>query len=372
MRCSLSVQPLSYLHFLGIYLLAQLAGLVSQIPGGLGVFETVMLTFLTPTVPAAAVLAALFTYRGLYYFLPFVFAAVLLGTHELLQRKDEVKNVSVWLVAGFRWWFRTYFAFTTFLCGAILLFSGATPAIHSRLRLLETFFPLPVMEISHFLGSFAGVLLLLLARGLQQRFDAAYLLTVLLLGAGALFSLLKGLDYEEAVALTLMLAALLPCRHHFYRKSSLLNEQFSPGWIAAIVVILAGSIWLGLFSHKHVEYAHELWWQFALESDAPRFLRATVGAVSAVLLFATVRLLRPAPPEPTLPQPADLERARAVVAQVKETEAHLALLGDKELLFNDNGNAFIMYGVEGRVGSRSVTQLVQKVKWRNWHGTFVS
>jgi len=204
------------------------------------------------------------------------------------------------------------------------------------------------MEISHFFGSFVGVLLLLLARGLQQRFDAAYLLTVLLLGAGVLFSLLKGLDYEEAIALTIMLAALLPCRHHFYRKSSLLNEQFSPGWIAAVVVVLVGSIWLGVFSYKHVEYHHELWWQFALQSDAPRFLRATVGVVSAILLFATVRLLRPSPPSPTLPQPIELAKARAIVSRVKETEPHLALLGDKELLFNESGSAFIMYGVEGR------------------------
>jgi phosphatidylglycerol lysyltransferase len=341
-------QPLSYPHFLGIYLLAQLAGLVSQVPGGLGVFETVMLVFLTPAVPAAAVLAALFTYRGLYYFLPFVVAAVLLGVHELLQRKDEIKNVS--RMVG-RWTplvVPHVLACTTFLCGTILLFSGATPAIHSRLRLLETVLPLPIMEISHFLGSFVGLLLLLLARGLQQRFDAAYLLTVLLLGAGVLFSLLKGLDYEEAVALTIMLVALLPCRAHFYRKSSLLNEQFSPGWIAAIIVVLAGSTWLGMFSHKHVEYDHELWWQFALESDAPRFLRTTVGVVSAVLVFTAVRLLRPVPPEPMLPQPADLERARAIVDQAKETEAHLALLGDKELLFHDSGNAFIMYGVQGR------------------------
>jgi phosphatidylglycerol lysyltransferase len=341
-------ETLSYPHFLGIYLLAQLAGLVSQIPGGLGVFETVMILFLTPTVPAAEVLAALFTYRGLYYFLPFMLAAVLLSIHELRQRKDEVETVSRAVGRWIPLVVPHAIAFTTFLCGAILLFSGATPAIHSRLRVLEDFFPLPIMEISHFFGSLVGVSLLLLARGLQQRFDAAYLLTVMLLGAGAVFSLLKGLDYEEAIALTTMLVAVLPCRRHFYRQSSLLNEQFSPGWIAAIGAVLAGSIWLGLFSHKHVEYAHELWWQFTVDSDAPRFLRATVGAVSAVLVFATARLLRSAPPEPTLPQPADLERAYAVVTQARETKAHLALVGDKELLFSDNGNAFIMYAVEGR------------------------
>jgi lysylphosphatidylglycerol synthetase-like protein (DUF2156 family) len=54
----------------------------------------------------------------------------------------------------------------------------------------------------------------LLARGLQQRLDAAYHLTVALLGAGIIFSLLKGFDYEEAIALSVMLGVrktLLSC-----------------------------------------------------------------------------------------------------------------------------------------------------------------
>lgn len=79
---------LSFPYFLGVFLLAQLAGLLSQVPGGLGVFETAMIMFLSPAVPAPVVLAALFTYRGLYYFLPFALAAILLGGYEVLQRKQ--------------------------------------------------------------------------------------------------------------------------------------------------------------------------------------------------------------------------------------------------------------------------------------------
>jgi phosphatidylglycerol lysyltransferase len=239
-------------------------------------------------------------------------------------------------------------AFSTFLAGALLLFSGSTPAIHGRLAWLAVLVPLSVMELSHFLSSLAGVGLLLLARGLQQRLDGAYHLTMLLLSAGVVFSLLKGFDYEEAILLLLMLGALWPCRVHFYRQASLMHEHFSLGWITAIIVVLGGTIWLGLFSHKHVEYANELWWQFAWSGDAPRFLRATVGILSGVLMFATARLFRPAPPEPTMPDQAALDKARAVIASARTTEAHLALLGDKTLLFSEHGDAFLMYGIEGR------------------------
>jgi uncharacterized membrane protein YbhN (UPF0104 family) len=47
---------LSYPAFLGLFLLAQVAGLVSQVPGGLGVLETVLLLLLSPTSPACPTL----------------------------------------------------------------------------------------------------------------------------------------------------------------------------------------------------------------------------------------------------------------------------------------------------------------------------
>jgi uncharacterized membrane protein YbhN (UPF0104 family) len=77
---------LSYPGFLGIYLLAMIAGVVSKVPGGLGVFETVILLLLSPQVSAAAVLGSLLAYRGVYYLLPFAVATGLLGFYEICQR----------------------------------------------------------------------------------------------------------------------------------------------------------------------------------------------------------------------------------------------------------------------------------------------
>lgn len=338
----------SYPGFLGIYLLAQVAGLISQVPGGLGVFETVVILLLPSTSPASAALGSLLVYRILYYLLPLLVAAVLLGAQELVQKKEGFQQIA--RIFG-NWAPRVvppFLAFTTFVGGAILLFSGATPALGWRLAWLKNFLPLPVMEISHFLGSFAGAGLLLLARGLQRRIDAAYIFASALLGAGILFSLLKGFDYEEAVILSIMLVALLPCRRYFYRKASLTGQGFTPGWIAAIVIVLLCSVWLGMFSHKHVEYSSDLWWRFTLSGNAPRFLRAMVGAIGFVLFFAVAKLLRPAPPKFAFQGQEEFQKIVAVVQRSHETYINLALLGDKTFLFSREGNAFIMYGVEGR------------------------
>ena len=78
----LNAPALSYPAFFGFYLLAQLAGIISNVPGGLGVFETIIVLLLSPTVSADVALASLLAYRGIYYFLPLGVAATLLVWQE--------------------------------------------------------------------------------------------------------------------------------------------------------------------------------------------------------------------------------------------------------------------------------------------------
>jgi phosphatidylglycerol lysyltransferase len=338
----------SYAHFVGLFVIAQVLGVSSHVPGGLGVFETVMLLALRPGTAGPAIFGALLVFRAVYYLLPLVLATGLLATYEALQRREQLGEIG----AMFGRWAPEiaprFLAVTTFIGGAILLLSGAIPTAHSQLDVLQDFVPLPVMELSHFFGSLVGLGLVLLASGLQRRVDAAYHLAVALLASGVVLSLLKGLDYEEALILSVMLAALLPCRRYFYRRTSVVGERFTPGWSVAVVLAIAGSIWLGFFAHRHREYSNELWWQFSLFGTAPRFLRASVGVVAGALFFAVAHLLRPARAR-TLPPDAETMRAvRAIVSAAPQASAQLALLGDKSFLFSDDGRGFIMYAVSGR------------------------
>ena len=79
----------SFFSFFGIYLLGQIAGIISNVPGGLGVFETVVILMLSPTISSDRLLSALLAYRGIYYFLPLVVSIFILGGYELRQR---IKN----------------------------------------------------------------------------------------------------------------------------------------------------------------------------------------------------------------------------------------------------------------------------------------
>ncbi|MBN1956753.1 MAG: bifunctional lysylphosphatidylglycerol flippase/synthetase MprF [Desulfuromonadales bacterium] len=332
-------------QLLGIYFLAQVVALVSHVPGGLGVFESMILLF-APQSASAALLGSLLLFRGIYYLLPLALGTSLLAYTEFLQRKGTISRLSQAIGQWGAVLVPQLLALSTLIAGAILLMSGATPALPQRLHWLREIIPLPVVEFSHFLGSLAGVVLLLLARGIQRRLDAAYGLTIFFLIGGSLLSLFKGGDYEEALLLALMAVALLPCRHHFYRKSSLLAESFTPGWIVTILLVFGSSVWLGLFVNKHVAYRTDLWWHFALHADAPRFMRAAVGAGVLLLIFSLAKLLKPTVLRSFSVDEQSLDKARQIIAASPSTAANLALLGDKELLFDEQDRGFVMYGVE--------------------------
>lgn len=338
----------TYVWFLGVFLFAVMAGLVSHVPGGLGVFETAMLMALKPAIPGHALLGSLLAFRVIYYLAPLAVALVLFSANEIGIGRDRTSVLSIvfdrWLpsvVPGF-------LAATTFVGGLVLLISGATPAAAGRLAFLQAMLPLSVLEASHFVGSLAGVGLLLLANGLQRRLDAAWVLSVALLAVGAVVSLLKGFDYEESLVLGLMLVTLLPARRRFYRRASLMTETFTPGWIVAILVALGGTTWLTMFAFKHVQYSRELWWQFAIEGEAPRALRALVGVLVIATGVAFSRVLRPSPRPPRAVDATAVARVGEIVARASRGYANLAWLGDKRFLLSDRGDAFLMYGVEGR------------------------
>jgi phosphatidylglycerol lysyltransferase len=340
--------PLSFPQLLGLFVAAQVAGLASQVPGGLGVFDAVIVAALTPAVPAPAVLGSLVLYRAIYYLAPFAAAFALLAGHEVVLRRAVVRRVLRGAHASFSPVVPWLAAAGALLAGTVLLLSGATPTVTERLHLLRRMVPLPVLEASHLVGSLVGTALLLLARGLARRLDGAWVAALGCLVAGAVASLAKGLDWEEATLLLGLAVLLLPFRRQFYRRSSLLDGRLIGPWIAAVLVLLAASTAVGFLAYRHVEYSSDLWFRFAFHADAPRFLRASMGAASLVVLWAVAKLLRPTPPEPPLPGEAELSRVRPLVDRSPDSSAHLALVGDKPLLLDESGTAFVMYGVEGR------------------------
>lgn len=72
-----------FITFIGAYIIAQVLGVYSQVPGGLGVFEIVFAKLLPDDQNQATLFAILILYRIIYYLLPLIVSGLALFTYEL-------------------------------------------------------------------------------------------------------------------------------------------------------------------------------------------------------------------------------------------------------------------------------------------------
>ncbi|HVS24620.1 MAG TPA: bifunctional lysylphosphatidylglycerol flippase/synthetase MprF [Gammaproteobacteria bacterium] len=338
---------IGYPAFCGLYAAAVAVGLLSHVPGGLGVFEAMLLLML-PQVPTEELLGSLLAFRGIYYLGPLVAGALLFLAEELRLQSPRWARAQAVASAYLAPVLPQVAATLTFIAGTVLLLSGATPGVDARIEALQRMLPLAILEVSHLIGSLVGLGLIVLAAALHRRVSAAYHIALALIGAGIAASLLKGIDVEEAILLTIVGAVLVIGRSSFYRPASILAERYTPVWVASIVGVIAASVWVGLFAYRNVEYSGQLWWTFAFSADAPRMLRATLVVSVVGAAFLLLNLLRPARPEPVIASEEDLKKTRAAIARSEQSLANAALMGDKRLLFSDDAGAFLMYQVSGR------------------------
>ena len=87
-----SIPELTYPLFLAIYLIGFMGGIISQVPGGLGVIETILVVMLGSFIDSAQILSAVLVYRLYYFITPLLVAAVLLAIHEIRQRRKTSRD----------------------------------------------------------------------------------------------------------------------------------------------------------------------------------------------------------------------------------------------------------------------------------------
>lgn len=242
------------------------------------------------------------------------------------------------------------FAALAFAAGLLMLVSSMTPAFSERLAALARVTPEVILDLSHFLASIVGFLLLVVAGGLWRRRLGAYYAALALLVGGAVFTLLKGLNYEEAAVLLAVALALSPCKSAFDRPSRLGGASLSTGSLVAAVAMVVAALWLGFVSHDAAAYADGRWPALVREAELPRFVRAGAGLAAVALVFAVFVLLSgPRARWTGRPSPDEVGRAVALLraAPAARPEAWLAALGDKDLMFSSSGRSHLAFRARG-------------------------
>ncbi|PZQ51218.1 MAG: bifunctional lysylphosphatidylglycerol flippase/synthetase MprF [Rhodovulum sulfidophilum] len=329
-----------------VYAVALTLGVLSHVPGGLGVFETVIIAGLGPAANLDQVLSALILYRAIYFVLPLMAAILLVGAAELRQSSENPAVVALRRV-GARL-APALLATLTLVTGSLLVFASVAPLPAERADAFAAFLPLFLVEGAHFLSSLLGLVLIVSARGLAHRLDGALWLSLICAALALVLTPLRAGHFAQPALLAFLIAALFVSRGVFDRRASLLAEALTPVWLAAMALVVIAAGFILFFVYRDVQYSHDLWWQFEFAADAPRGLRALLGLALLTTTLAIASLLRPVTVQTPLPGEAEIARATAIVAAQDAAGANLVRMGDKRLLFSEDGRAFLMYGRQGR------------------------
>lgn len=343
-----------YATFVAIYAAATMIGVLSHVPGGIGVFETVVIGTLPASVPAGDAAAALLLFRLVYYLVPFALAFLLVALNEirlargfgsrLLARAPALQPAFATL-HGFS---PGLVATVAFGFGAWLLLITMLPSVRAEAMAEGDLVGVLLLEGGTLASAVAGVALIIVSQGLARRVSSAWWFAVGALLAGAVASLLNDFGFENAAFLGAGALLLLPFRKAFDRPGRLTAGVFDARWFATVIGVGVAAAAFFFFVHKAVPYSNDLWSEFSHDSNTPRALRAGLAATALMFFFGIYLLTRPIRRKsPEEARPEEMSQAAVLCDMSEDPQAWLSQTGDKRFLFSETGKSFIMYAVRG-------------------------
>lgn len=337
------LEGVGFVRFLTVFLVAQIAGNLTSVPGGLGILEVSTVYLLVPgreITPAVA--AALVCYRFIYYALPLIFALVGIAVEEVA----ESTNLAAVAIRGL---FRITASWVPLVSAFIIAAIGfGLMTLDSATSSGREISSVPGHLTSNLALSVYGFLFLFIADGLRRRSLSAWTVTIFILAICS-----AALVVMHAAILTTLIpisvcAILMVCRSEFYCESRLFDELLSRRWSVSVGLLTSTLAILVISGYSNEALAQHNWWQ--LVSNGPNWLvQAGMPLAVTVAGLSTWRLIIPNGRSSRVPY------IQCTVAQVAEiaknspvTQSQLVLLGDKEIFTNRERDAYIMYAVEGK------------------------
>ncbi|PPQ31785.1 phosphatidylglycerol lysyltransferase domain-containing protein [Rhodopila globiformis] len=294
-----SAPGLTWLIFLGVYVASYTAGLAANLPGGIGVFDTAMLFGLSPYMGAPAIIGAILVFRLYYYVIPLFLAGSLFAGNEILLRGGGLLR-HVGKLAPFQAigrWSEPDFAVTAAtgavgVCGALMLCLGVL-APQTDFSWLDPDYAALANQAGQFVPSLIGAGLVLMAIGLSHRVNLAWVLTILLLIAGAAFAATQTNRLWVVGILVLTTLLLAPFRACFYRHAHMLTGPLQPGSALSLIVLVVCLLALAIARSQTHGLQNNAFWMVIISRQEPASVRFAVAIAVLLGLTALWLLVRP-------------------------------------------------------------------------------
>ena len=335
--------PVTFEQLFPVYVVAACAGIISMIPGGLGSFDIVFIWGMQDLyVPEEKVLVILLFYRIGYYLIPFLLSTLLFIKRYWEKWNKSWSNIPNTILQNIS---HVMVTILVFLSGLILLLSASVPGIMDRLRIAQEILSFPIINISHQLSVAAGFLLLGLSRGIEYSVKRTYDLTMLVLILAALFSIFKGIDYEEAIFLITVALLLRTSKGQFYRESYVLTWGKTTVDILIITVIISMYLVIGYSNLPSAKITiPSQFLPYIIEDSSDLFSSAMIGLLIALLILYAGYVI-------SKPKKWKFERSIGQEEEILEhlntyygkSVSHLLLLDDKYIYWNSKKNVLIPF-----------------------------
>lgn len=294
---------LTFVRFLGVYLSSYSAGLAANIPGGLGVFDTAMLLGLEPYMSAPRILGGIVVFRLYYYIIPLFIAGTLFAGNEIVLRggalfgrkgargkpsgttpaKSVFSERSFAVVAS---------TGSVALCGAMLLAIGVLDD-KPEFPWFDADFAEAAANAGQFIPSLIGAALMVLAIGLTRRVTLAWFMTIVMLLAGAFYTMAQGASSWVPAVLLLTALLIAPFREAYYRHARLIARPLQPGTLVPLLVLAICALNLTLLEPKVRGLEGNSLFDLVMSPDFSNGSRVTLALVVVLGLYALWRLIRP-------------------------------------------------------------------------------
>ena len=338
---------------------------VSPVLRGMGAIE-VSMTYVLTQYGYGTLIAASITllFRLFEFWLP-----LLAGVFSFLIRKGNLL-------------IRVMPAAIILFVGIINVVSAITPAIPSRMRLMENLVPPGISEFSNFAVAVFGIMLIILSVFLFLGARNAWKAAIVLTSASIAGHLVKGIDYEEAIIAALALIPLVINRKSYivrhnvvYQRRSFLNIFIAV--LAVFVYAIAGFYFLEK-QHFDVDFSFaasvsafvKIFFLFDTSTLIPHthfargFLYSLYISGAGVLLFTLYVLFRPFL-EQSIPGDTDKSVGNELIKKYGNSALdYFKTYFDKIIFFNQTNDAFLSYRIahnfavvlEGPVGGSEEVQ----------------
>ncbi|EPC38364.1 Lysyl-tRNA synthetase (class II) [Lacticaseibacillus paracasei subsp. paracasei Lpp225] len=321
--------PIPLSSVLPLFMVANVIGVISMVPGGLGSFDVLMIMELGQLgLDSSAAFVWLLFYRLFYYVIPFLIGAGLFAQDAGKRLNAYLEGLPVQLIRKAAFGFLVVFLYFS---GIMLLLRGVAPDLAFQNTLYQRLYPYTFLFLDRVTNVIVAFLILGFGRGIASRVKRAYWPTVIVLIVAMVASLREDNHLRFIVFLILVVIALILTRRELTRDRLALswgNKLIDGAVFGLTFIFYAFAVFYNApaIHHRHVPDV------FLFPSERMFFTTLIGIMLAALTVYLIFRYL--SAPTKSLADPYDEARLKAVVAKFGGNEvSHLGLMRDKSLHF---------------------------------------